>query len=102
MKPKLILCLALVLSGGLFGCSTLHLSDASANARIGNYIRKFKMVDADNGWIWMENTNGFHVLHTADGGKMWTDVTPPSLTNRIWDCQFPKPQMAWISFDDGK
>ena len=29
MKPKLILCLALVLSGGLFGCSTAHtdLSD---------------------------------------------------------------------------
>ena len=28
MKPKLILCLALVLSGGLFGCSTAHRTTA--------------------------------------------------------------------------
>jgi hypothetical protein len=27
MKPKLILCLALVLSGGLFGCSSIDNAD---------------------------------------------------------------------------
>jgi hypothetical protein len=31
MKPKLILCLALVLSGGLFGCSTAKPHPEAAN-----------------------------------------------------------------------
>jgi len=96
MKPKLILCLALVLSGGLFGCSTLHSPVASTG--IKNCINKFQMIDADNGWIWADDTNGFHLLHTTNGGQAWADVTPQSFTNRVWDCQFPKPQLAWISF----
>jgi hypothetical protein len=33
MKPKLILCLALILSGGLFGCSTVHDNQLSVTQR---------------------------------------------------------------------
>ena len=94
MKPKIILCLALGLSGSLFGCSTFHPLRADA----GISVQKFWMVDADNGWIWADDTNGFHLLHTINGGRTWTDVAPQSFTNQVWDCQFPKSQLAWISF----
>jgi hypothetical protein len=58
MKPKLILCLALVLSGGLFGCSTFNKSSAKAHSveipqniseRIELEVPKLKCFYATNG-----------------------------------------------------
>jgi hypothetical protein len=40
MKPKLILCLALVLSGGLFGCS--HSPNPNAAARLQNIFKEIE------------------------------------------------------------
>jgi hypothetical protein len=52
MKPKLILCLSLVLSGGLFGCSTTHWSSSEADTdtklpvRFNNYRELYAFIEA--------------------------------------------------------
>ena len=60
------------------------------------------MLDASNGWARADGVNGFRMLHTTDGGQAWMDVTPSPLPNKVWECQFPKAQMAWISYYDEK
>jgi photosystem II stability/assembly factor-like uncharacterized protein len=110
MKSKLILCLALVLSGGLFvGCAVVKEHSASISNPTGaeNFISDIQMLDASNGWAQTGDPDDFRVLHTTDGGQTWSDVTPRPLPAKVWDCvfpkcHFPKPQMAWISYYDKK
>jgi hypothetical protein len=91
MKPKIILCLALVLSGGLFGCSTITSQSQSQNpesfdlevALSSPYNRDFTMLTtihiekpfhliATNGAITNEVSG---TLHAPNGGIYPLDVT---------------------------
>ncbi len=60
------------------------------------------MVNATTGWAF----DGTHFLHTTDGGRQWTNVTPPGMTvhldrssnsarNTVWD--FQSAQSTWIA-----
>ena len=52
----------------------------------------------------IEGTDGYQILRTSDGARSWMDVTdarPKLLSRRIWDCQFPKTNLAWMSFCEG-
>jgi photosystem II stability/assembly factor-like uncharacterized protein len=97
MKPKLLLCLALVLSGGLFGCVAVneHSAPMSNPKGTDNFISEIQMLDASNGWAQTGNPDDFQVLHTTDGGQTWADVTPHPLPDKVWDrvrpkdCHFP-------------
>ena len=66
MKPKLILCLALVLSGGLFGCSTAarHCCDVQPTkaAAVAKVKLKFVKVDSEE----TDSQNG-HGENAVDG-----------------------------------
>jgi photosystem II stability/assembly factor-like uncharacterized protein len=68
------------------------------------YIKEFHMLTSRDGWAGIQTTKGPEILHTTDGAQTWADVTPPySQRSQIWDCQFPKANLAWISFyEDGK
>ena len=103
MKPKLLLGLALVLSGGLFvGCAVVkeHSASMSNPTDAENFISEIQMFDASNGWAQTGNPDDFRVLHTTDGGETWADVTPHPLPDKVWNCKFAKAQMAWISCYD--
>jgi photosystem II stability/assembly factor-like uncharacterized protein len=103
MKPKLILCLALVLSGGLFvGCAAFkeHSAAMSNPTGVETSISEIQMLDAKNGWAETGDLENFRVLHTTDGGRTWANVTPNPLPGKFWDCKFMKPQMASISYHD--
>jgi len=79
MNPKLLLCLALVLSGGLFGCSSVHERPAAMSNAAGAeaYISEIHMIDTRNGWAWSGGIEGSNLLlHTSDGGRTWHDRTP--------------------------
>lgn len=104
LELMLILCLTPALSIGLCGCSTAN----QPSGRGGNgtppamvCIEESHMITGRDGWAETEDTNGYHILRTTDGARSWTNVTPPSLPGRIWDCQFPKTNLAWISFYEG-
>jgi photosystem II stability/assembly factor-like uncharacterized protein len=101
MNSKFVSCVALVcVAAWLQGCAAVQ-RPATEMPEVYHDFR-IHMVDAKNGWMKANRFEKTRVLHTGDGGKSWADVTPLSLTNRIWDCQFPKSQMAWISYYDGK
>jgi photosystem II stability/assembly factor-like uncharacterized protein len=83
MKSKLILCLALVLGGVLFGCSTVSEPPAVVAKRASaseTLILEVRMLDVGNGWALAQSGHGVNfrhlLLHTADGGASWTDGTP--------------------------
>jgi photosystem II stability/assembly factor-like uncharacterized protein len=99
MKPKIILCLALALSGGWTGCSTLKGQPAAFSNTAGAEISisEIHMLDVRHGWARTDGAAGFRVLNTINGGQTWTDVTPRPLVGKVWDCQFPKSQTAWLS-----
>src|SRR6266705_3087923 len=83
MKSKLIPCLALVLSGGLFGCSTAawHCSDIQSPKVVvaGNVKLKFVKVDS-------EETAG------ADNyGKNAVDGDPNTFWHTQWQGTSPEP-----------
>jgi photosystem II stability/assembly factor-like uncharacterized protein len=88
----------------LTGCaSAQHPATAAMPGSYHDF--RIHMVDASNGWMEADRfvlPGRVHVLRTADGGQSWTDVTPDTSTNKIWSCEFPKSQMAWVSYDDGK
>lgn len=93
MKTNIIFCLALILCGAFGG------GCASGPAETGErYPEKIHMLDAKNGWMAITEGKGFQVLHTTDGGRRWKDVTPQPFPYRHWDCEFPKANMAWVSF----
>jgi hypothetical protein len=60
MKPKLILCLALVLSGGLCGCSTnAQHSGQTASSSLTNDVSWWNALDEIDRhyWLWETNTS---------------------------------------------
>jgi len=99
MKPTVIL-LALVLGILLDGCTGRLPGAVPAAPEASVQIRKINMLDARAGWAWANGAGGPRVLRTSDGGRAWNDVTPHPFTKKVWDCQFPKSPMAWISFYD--
>jgi uncharacterized repeat protein (TIGR03803 family) len=93
MKPKLILCLALVLHGGLVGCSTVEWHDSANVAEPCNPHGKLVLSGqtlygttssggftwaGESGAIFKVNTNGtcFAVLHH------FSPITYPTFTNK--------------------
>jgi hypothetical protein len=71
MKPKLILCLALVLSGGLFGCST--------NGQHSTSVAPTKKASGEQAWqitLRTAITNG-NVLHLVVPGGYMDYIVPP-------------------------
>lgn len=58
------------------------------------------MLDMKTGWVEAGELfrHRVKILRTTDGAATWTDVTPRPFPHEAWDCQFPKPDMAWISF----
>jgi len=58
MKPNLLLCFALVLSGGLFGCSTTPRNPITIQNRAELYTQSFK-IDAGQ-FEHLENEGFFH------------------------------------------
>jgi photosystem II stability/assembly factor-like uncharacterized protein len=105
MKSKLILCLALFLSAGLFGCSTATDSSGMTSNVEANktYISEIHMIDARNGWAWSGGIDGSNLLlHTSDGGENWQDRTPYGFSYCYeGDCFFDS-QTAWVSTRDRK
>src|SRR6266403_313408 len=110
MKPKFILCLALVLGGGLAGCSTVneHPAAMSNATAVGTYISEIHMIDARNGWAWssgdeysnlLQNTL---LLHTSNGGRTWLDRTPRAFPYSTAGSCFLDSQTAWVSTLDRK
>lgn len=110
MNCKLLFGAALVLSGGLFGCSTVNdRSAAMSNATaIGTFISEIHMVDARNGWAWssgdefsnlLQNTL---LLHTSDGARTWQDRTPRAFPYTTEGSCFRDSQTAWVSTRDSK
>jgi photosystem II stability/assembly factor-like uncharacterized protein len=102
LKPITLLWLAVALSAGLFGCSTVNERSAAIPNIKGaeTSISKIHMLDTKNGWAQTDGPEGLRVLRTTNGGQAWMDVTPRSVPCKIWDCEFPKSQTAWISYYD--
>jgi len=97
MKRELILCFALAVAGGFFGGGASAPCRAAAVAPEGLHFIRIHMVDSKNGWAQAGAPEDHRVLHTANGGVSWVDVTPHTLPNRPWDFQFPSSRIAWIS-----
>jgi photosystem II stability/assembly factor-like uncharacterized protein len=109
MKPKILLSLALVLSGGLVGCSEFAKRSApAANAATesGAYICDIRMMDAQNGWALSSGLVSYQrLLRTADGGQSWRDCTPADVPHSkiASDNCFLGSQNAWVpTYDPAK
>jgi len=107
MKPKILLCLALVLSGGLFGCSKVSERPAAmANAATASVscLGVFTMVDAQNGWGMTAAGEGHPpMLRTTNGGVSWRDCAPrglPEAGDEEGGVCFLGSQHAWVSTFD--
>jgi len=80
MKPKLVLCLALVLSGGLFGCSTVAQHNCDVESSDAASIQKLKVVEVDSEEIYGQNGRG---KNAVDGDPntywhtQWQSNSPP-------------------------
>ena len=105
MNHKLLLCLALVFSGCVLGCSTINMHPApmSNATAVGTFISEIHMIDARNGWAWssgdeysnlLQNTL---LLHTSDGGRTWQDRTPRAFPYSTVGSCFLDSQTAWVS-----
>jgi photosystem II stability/assembly factor-like uncharacterized protein len=58
-------------------------------------IKYFHMTDPLNGWAVGET----YILHTADGGLTWYNVTPPTLTSAGFSAQtfFANANLGWVA-----
>ena len=105
MNPNPILCLALVLSSGLVGCSSVSERPAAmSNApAVGTFIYQIHMIDAKNGWAWSDGIEGSDLLphplllHTCDGGRTWRDRTPRAFPYTTAGSCFLDSQTAWVT-----
>ena len=93
MKPKLILCLALVLSGGLFGCSTTqnHLSGLPIRYHNAQYDFKFFLPASWKGYSvlteqWDEEnySSALHKITYTEHGQEITFRHPQWKTNDLY------------------
>jgi hypothetical protein len=73
MKPKLILCLALVLSGGLFGCKPHHIPSAPS---------------ADQVREWAGFPAGFQLQITSESTTNMDSESQSMLGKPIWDYMY--------------
>jgi photosystem II stability/assembly factor-like uncharacterized protein len=70
---------------------TTHQSVSPAgHPRVGRVFWPTKMVTASTGWTWIDPANvpqgstlPTGLWRTTDGGANWTDVTPPSMPDRL-------------------
>jgi hypothetical protein len=88
MKPKLILCLALVLSGGLFGCSRtdrLHVAISRTTAE-GTWLKALKTPWADTKVV----------LYRATGGVVQLDAKKAVYS--VWSTKNPTNQSKAFDF----
>jgi len=87
MKPKLILCLALVLSGGLFGCSSFHQTNKNGGGWEweNSSVRKVKFTEAElvgtyrmpifsDRYVWL-GRGGWGYLHFGNNRDAWINWT---------------------------
>jgi hypothetical protein len=109
MNPKLLLGLALVLSGGLFSCSNFSGPSAAMlgdDGEVATPISGIQMLDASNGWAMTPwDTNLPLLLSTADSGESWTDRTPRAVRKGrfiMQDFHFSDPQNGWVCAYDPK
>lgn len=59
------------------------------------HIIHFQMTDYLNGWAYSET----HILHTADGGRTWHDITPPGIAEigvQVRGSYFLDGSNAWL------
>lgn len=112
MLFRLMACLVFLLAGmPLRVCATVAPAGIIETATNG-WV-DVHMLDARNGWAevhegWRVVYGGHRIisisplpqrlLHTSDGARTWSDVTPRPFPHRDWHCQFPKPNLAWISY----
>jgi photosystem II stability/assembly factor-like uncharacterized protein len=108
-KPTLILGLALVLSGGLFGCSNFseHFAKIHREAEeTATRISGIQMLDASDGWAMTPwDTHLPLLLSTADSGESWTDRTPRMVRKGKFIMQgfyFFDAQNGWVCAYEGK
>ncbi|HEX9095160.1 MAG TPA: hypothetical protein VF990_03560 [Candidatus Dormibacteraeota bacterium] len=59
---------------------TLHQSVVPAHPGAGRVFFPTKMVTASTGWSWVGSSE---LWRTTDGGVNWTNVSPPSLPDRL-------------------
>jgi hypothetical protein len=87
MKPKLLLCLALVLSGGLFGCSSFHQTNKNGGGWEweNSSVRKVKFTEAElvgtyrmpissDRYVWL-GRGGWGFLHFGNNRDAWINWT---------------------------
>ncbi len=115
MVSRLTICLAVTLAGALFtGCATVAAPAGKIEISTNGWMA-VHMLDTRNGWAEVSDVDGWQiehgkhgilripslrlrVLHTTDGARTWTDVTPRPFPHSEWSCQFPKPNLAWIAW----
>lgn len=69
-------------------------------ARIGG-LSDLHMIDSMSGWAWTTNTeNHYNLLHTSDGGRTWTDVSPKELPFVPDGSFILDGQTAWLQLYD--
>jgi photosystem II stability/assembly factor-like uncharacterized protein len=70
----------------------------AAHPGVGRVFFPTKMVTATTGWSWVEPSE---LWRTTDGGADWTDVTPPSLPDRIPDTTYANQlRLTGVSYSD--
>ena len=118
MKPKLILCLALVLSGGLFGCTTkpdaidLFVANLSADNGVWQngfdtadvtkavtpeevVSETFRMAEFQRGWVTNYQVLKIRKVHIDYRRDTYTAVLVDTNLGRmivLWNISKPKPQ----------
>ena len=84
MKPKILLCLAIVLSGGVFGCKGLHIpSPPSADD-----VREWAGFPAD-----------FQLQATSGPMRDKDPQTQSMIGKPIWDYYYENPKRSLVAFE---
>ena len=93
MKPKLILCLALVLSGGLFGCSNASAQSATTNQfSDGETLAHFPALQSVNSILFSPDGKTIATLRGED--TFWHKLDKP-LTLQLW--AVPSGKLLWTT-----
>ena len=115
MNVKILICVALNLSGVLLGCSNVPAGDIVPDAKPAQVppapeFDSFKMINRGNGWahsaaaVFRTNTWVFDdkaILRTTDGGKSWKYVLSASPKYKLASF-FYDSETAWATaaFDE--
>jgi protein involved in polysaccharide export with SLBB domain len=97
MKPKLLLCLALILSGGLFGCASHPTQPQSIKVNVlgwvktpGTYVLPkgsgiVAALEAAGGFRDESHSSSLRVIRTTDGQKNYDVIGKPKADFEIID-----------------